>query len=251
MLLVADVGNSSITLGIFEGENLVKVFRLIADTYIPEREYERMLSGFLKDYGITDCVIGSVNDELNSRFKQACDNVLGINSTLLDNGMEFGIGIAGEDSANAGMDRIANAVYAKKNCSLPAIIVDVGTAITLDVVSKEGTFIGGVIMPGINMALEALSEKTSKLPKIEPKESKKAIGDDTESCILSGVIRGNACAIDGLAVQIEQELGENVQIILTGGQAELVSNYMGRKAEINKNLTLEGLRIIHGNIKGE
>jgi type III pantothenate kinase len=144
-----------------------------------------------------------------------------------------------------GMDRIANALGAKAQYKLPAIVVDIGTAITFDVISKEGSFIGGIISAGINLQLKSLNTYTSKLPLVEIEQSPKAIGNNTQNSILSGVIRGTACAIEGLIAQCEQELGEKAFIIATGGQCEIVSQYMNRGFDkINHNLTLEGLKEI-------
>ena len=245
MLLVLDAGNTNITLGIFNGKELVKKCRLVSDTEAVQTVYEAKIGEVVSGFDIKGCIIGSVVDELNEKLKNACDNLLGINSFLCNNKMDFGIKVLGKDSSKAGMDRIANALCAKNNYPLPAIVVDAGTAVTFDIVSKEGEFIGGVIMPGIGIEFKALAEFTSKLPEIEPQESEKAIGDSTESCILSGVVRGTACGIEGLLSQCEKELGEKATVIATGGRIELLAKYMSRKFDyINPDLTLEGLREI-------
>ena len=130
--------------------------------------------------------------------------------------------------------------------SKPIIVVDLGTATTFDIVDKNGNFLGGVIMPGIKLQLNALSLNTSKLPKIEPDKSEIAIGNDTESAILSGVIRGSACAIEGLISQCEKELSEKAIIIATGVYCGLISKYMTREFDfVNPYLTLEGLRFLY------
>jgi len=248
MLLTVDIGNTNITLGIFDGDNLVKTYRIIADNYISAKEYEHLLGSLLKNFHITDCVIGSVYEEINTKIKTVLDKILNLNSVLLENSMDFGISIP-KSKESAGTDRIANAVSALKH-NLPAIVVDIGTAVTFDVVSKEKEFIGGIIMPGVNVQLKSLHDYTSKLPVIEPKESELTIGNDTESCILSGVIRGIACATDGLITKCEEELGEKASIILTGGQCELISKYMSSHIDfIEPNLTLYGLKDIFKHIK--
>ena len=248
MLLAVDIGNTNITLGIFDKDNLVKTYRVISDNYISIREYEHLLSSLLKNFQISDCVIGSVYDEINTKIKTILDKILNLNSVLLENSMEFGINIP-NSKESAGIDRIANAVSALKY-NLPAIVVDIGTAVTFDIVSKEKEFIGGIIMPGVNVQLKSLHDYTSKLPVIEPKESEAAIGIDTESCILSGVIRGIAGAIDGLLSDCEEELGEKASVIITGGQCKLISKYMVSHIDfIEPNLTLYGLRDIFYNMK--
>jgi type III pantothenate kinase len=145
-----------------------------------------------------------------------------------------------------GADRIANAIGAKEKYPLPAIVIDIGTATTFDIVSKKGDFLGGVIMPGLNLQFKSLSSNTSKLPRINAGISEKAIGDSTENALLSGIMRGSACAIEGLIHQCELELGERATVIATGGQSRLVSEYMLRSFDyIDSNLTLEGLKFLY------
>ena len=247
MLLAVDIGNTNITLGIFDGDNLVKTYRVIADNYISQKDYNHLFGSLLKNFQISECVIGSVYDEINTKIKTALDIILNIDSVLLENYMEFGIKVKSKETA--GTDRIANAVRAI-NYELPAIVIDIGTAVTFDVVSKEKEFIGGVIMPGVNVQLKSLHDYTSKLPVIEPKEPESVIGGDTESCILSGVIRGIAGAIDGLLAECEKELGEKTTVLLTGGQCELISKYMKSSVDfVEPNLTLFGLKDIFTNLK--
>ena len=146
----------------------------------------------------------------------------------------------------AGADRIANACGAYMLYSKPTIIVDLGTATTFDIIDKHGDFVGGVIMPGLNLQLRALNKSTSKLPKIEADEVDKAIGDNTADAILSGVIRGSACAIEGLIEECEKELGAKALIVATGGYSGLISKYMKRQFDfVNPYLTLEGLRFLY------
>lgn len=246
MLLAADIGNTNITFGLFDKENLLDTFRLSSDKQMPQEEYEVLIRSLFKDYEVQACIIASVADELNLVLKQAIDNVFNISSILLSADSNLGIKINLKNPKRAGMDRIANAYGAYNLYPKPAIVADFGTANTFDIVDKNGDFIGGVIMPGINLQLQVLSKGTSKLPKIEVKEVEKAIGDNTEDAILSGVIRGTACAAEGLVAQCEQELGQKACLIATGGYSSLVSKYMCRKFDyINPNLTLEGLRYLY------
>ena len=130
--------------------------------------------------------------------------------------------------------------------SKPAIIVDIGTATTFDILDKNGDFLGGVIMPGPNLQFRALNKSTSKLPKIDANTVDKAIGNNTADAILSGVIRGSACAIEGLIEQCEAELEDRAVIIATGGYSSLISKYMNRQFDfVNPYLTLEGLRFLY------
>ena len=145
-----------------------------------------------------------------------------------------------------GADRIANAAGAYVLYKHPVIVIDFGTATSFDIVNGKGEFIGGVIAPGINLQLKSLNKFTSKLPRIEAAKSPCAIGNNTVDAILSGVIRGCACMIDGLVEQCEKELGQKAVVVATGGYASCIAEYMKRPFDyINPTLTLEGLRHLY------
>ena len=246
MLLAVDIGNTNITLGVFENESILETFRLASDRELPEEEYEILLHTLFKKYDIDGCIIASVVDELNKTFKTAVDNVFHIDSMLLSDKLNLGIKLRLKNPKEAGADRVANACGAYMLYSKPAIIVDLGTATTFDIIDKNGDFVGGVIMPGLNLQFRALNSNTSKLPRIEADTVDKAIGDCTADAILSGVIRGSACAIEGLISQCEAELGEKAVIVATGGYSQLISKYMSRGFDyVNPYLTLEGLRFLY------
>lgn len=246
MLLTIDIGNTNITLGVFENESILETFRLPSDKELPQEEYEILFHSLLKKYNIHACIIASVVDELSKTIKHAADNVFHIDSILLNNKLNLGIKLKLKNPKEAGADRIANACGAYVLYSKPAIIVDLGTATTFDIINKDGDFVGGVIMPGLNLQFRALNSSTSKLPKIEANTVNKAIGDNTVDAILSGVIRGSACAIEGLISQCEAELGQKAVIIATGGYSGLISQYMTRPFDfVNPYLTLEGLRFLY------
>lgn len=246
MFLSVDIGNTNITLGVFKKENLLETFRLPSNKDLSQKEYEVLLKNLCKEYEIRACAIGSVVEELSLIVKSACDNVFKIESFLLSKNSNYGMEILLENPNEVGADRVANAYAAKKKYSLPAIIVDIGTATTFDIVSKDGKFLGGVIMPGLNLQFKALNTNTSKLPKLEADFSEKAIGNSTKKAMLSGIMRGSASAIEGLIHQCELELGEKATIIATGGQSRLVSEYMFRRFDyIDSSLTLEGLKLLY------
>ncbi|MBQ7764349.1 type III pantothenate kinase [bacterium] len=252
MLLSIDIGNTNITLGIFDNEALVETFRLASDKDLSQEEYELLFKTLCKDFQIDDCVIGSVVEELNSIIKKSCDNVFDIDSYLINQNSNFGMKVLLKNPKEIGIDRIANAQIAKTQYPLPAIVVDIGTATTFDVISKNGDFLGGVIMPGLNLQFKTLNSNTSKLPRINAGISEKAIGDSTENAILSGIMRGSACAIEGLIHQCELELGEKATIIATGGNSRLISEYMIRRFDyIDQYLTLKGLKYIYELNKNE
>lgn len=246
MLLTADIGNTSITLGLFDGDALVEDFRLASDKDLSNEEYEVLLKTLCKPFTIEGCIISSVVDELSDKFKKCVDNVFKINSILLNHKCKTGVKIAIDSPKEAGADRIANACGAFMLYKRPCIIVDFGTATSFDIINTKGEFIGGVIIPGLNLQLKVLNTFTSKLPRIDVAKSDAAIGRNTSDAILSGVIRGSACLIDGLVEQCEVELGEKATLIATGGYSSLIAGYLKRSFDfINPTLTLEGLRFLY------
>ena len=254
MLLTADIGNTSINLGLFDADALVEQFRMASDKDLSQEEYEVLLKTLCKAYKIEGCIIASVVDELDKKFKTAVDNVFKIKSVLVTYDCNTGVKIALEKPQEAGADRIANACGAFTLYEKPCIVVDFGTATSFDIVNKQGEFIGGIIAPGLNLQMKVLNKFTSKLPKIDVAVSEKAIGNNTTEAILSGVIRGSACLIDGLVEQCEKELGEKATLIATGGYSGLIATYLKRPFDfINPTLTLEGLRFLYelNNKKGD
>lgn len=246
MLLTADIGNTSITLGLFDGDALVEEFRLASDKDLSQEEYEVLLKTLCKPYKIEGCIIASVVNELNKKFQSSVDNIFQIKSIMLSSDSETGVKIALANPKEAGADRIANACGAFMLYNRPCIVVDFGTATSFDIINQNGEFVGGIITPGLNLQMKVLNKFTSKLPKIDVAISAKAIGNNTTDAILSGVIRGAACMIDGLVEQCEQELGAKTTLIATGGYSGLIQNYLKRPFDfINPTLTLEGLRYLY------
>ena len=246
MLLTVDIGNTSITLGIFDGSALVQEFRLASDKDLTLEEYEVLVKSLFKDLKPSGCIISSVVEELTQKFKKAVDNVFGLESLVLTSDLNTGVKILLDNPKEAGADRIANVAGAYVLYDKPAIVVDFGTATSFDIVNARGEFIGGIIAPGVNLQLKSLNKFTSKLPKIDAALSNCAIGHNTTDAILSGVIRGTAAMIDGIVEQCERELGERAVIVATGGYSGLIANYMKRPFDfINPTLTLEGLRQLY------
>lgn len=246
MLLTADIGNTSITLGLFEDDALVEEYRLASDKDLSLEEYEVLLKTLFKDFKVDGCIISSVVEELTKKLKTAVDNVFKINSIVLSTQINTGVKICLDNPEEAGADRIANAAGAYVLYSHPVIVVDFGTATTFDIVNGSGEFVGGIIAPGLNLQLKALNKFTSKLPRIEVALSNTAIGHNTTDAILSGVLRGSASMIDGLIEQCEKELGEKAVVVATGGYSGLIANYLKRPFDfINPTLTLEGLRHLY------
>ena len=246
MLLAVDVGNTNITLALFDNKKYVNEFRLPSDKDLSGKEYEVLLQSLFKDYSIDDCIIGSVVEELTYKLKHSLDCVFGIDSKIISCDMNLGISICIDNPKELGADRIANAVAVAKTSKTAVIVVDFGTATTFDIINSKKEFIGGIIAPGLTTQLKSLKISTSKLPKVDVSISANPIGKNTSDAIVSGVVRGSACMVEGMLSQCEKQLGEKALVIATGGYCGLISNYMTRRFDrVNQLLTLEGLRDIY------
>lgn len=246
MLLTADIGNTNITLGLFEGDEFKEELRIPSDRDMSGAEYESLLKSLLKDYSVDSCVVGSVVEELNEKFINSIKNIFGIEPLFVSTDINLGIKVVTDRPNEVGADRIANASGASRLYKTPIIVIDFGTATSFDIVNEKGEFMGGVIAPGINLQMKSLNKFTSKLPRIDAAISSRAIGTNTTEAILSGVIRGSAAMIDGLVSQCEEELDQKVTLVATGGYSGLIANYLKRPFDsINPILTLEGLKHIY------
>lgn len=245
MLLAIDAGNSRISFGIFDEDRLVKTFKLPSQKEYTIEDYSEQIKGFISEE-INECIISSVVSELDKILQETILNTFGVHALIFSTNLNCGIKLNIENPQTVGVDRIANAVCAKKIYKAPIIVVDAGTATTFDIINTDGEFIGGAIMPGVNIQLKSLSSNTSKLPNLDIGMTSRAIGDNTREAILSGVIRGSAYAIDGIINASNIELNQQAFLVGTGGDIELLSQYMNTKFDIiNPNLTLEGLKILH------
>ena len=249
MLLVIDIGNTNITLGVFEGEKIVQSWRLSTEHGRTEDEYGIFLKSLLKetnlDTKVTNAVISSVVVQLTERIETAIKKYLGINSLIISHKIKTNVVLKTDNPSQIGADRIVNACAAAALYKTPAIVVDFGTATSFDIVNGHNEFIGGIITAGMKIQAEALSNKTSKLPKLNIEAPEHAIGKNTIEAMLSGIVRGHAAMIDGLIQECENELGEKATIIATGGYSSVISKYLKRKFDdINPNLTLIGEKIL-------
>ncbi len=245
MLLCVDIGNTNITSGIFNLDKFLKEFRFESNKDLSVQEYINLFENIKKDYNITDIVIASVVDELTNKIFDILFKVFKILPFVLDSN-NAGINIIADNINEVGADRIANVLAVIDKYDKSVIILDFGTATTFDIINSKKEFCGGIIIPGVKTQLNSLKLMTSKLPYIEPDVCDKVIVNNTKDAILSGVIRGSACAIDGLINECEKELKEKPIVIATGGYANLITSYMTHKIDdINPILTLEGLRQLH------
>lgn len=253
MILTADIGNSNISAGIFEGDLLIQKWNLSSDKYKTEDEYGIFLKNIINiaetpdiDKDLKAAVISSVVLPLTEKFKTAIEKYLKIPVLVVSHKTLSGVILDVKIPKEVGCDRIANAAAAVRIYKLPSVVVDFGTATNFDVITEDARFIGGIISPGIRMSSEAFSKFTNLLPKLNVEDTDSVIGKNTVENMLSGIVIGHAAMIEGIIERIEEELGEVVTTIATGGYASVISKHLRRKFDfINPDLTLQGLKIIY------
>ena len=250
MLICADIGNSNITLGVFDGENLKFTARLATDTRRTSDQYAIEIRDIIHIYQIernqiTEAAVSSVVPMVGAAIEKAIERLFNIKPIVLGPGIKTGLNIKIDNPAQLGADLAAGAVGALAKYPTPCIIIDMGTATTLSVIDKNGAFLGGVIAAGIKLTMEALTSRTAQLPSVGLEAPKKVIGTNTNDCIKSGLIIGQAAMLDGMISRIENELGSPATVVATGGLAPEVIKHCTHKIILDDNLLLDGLRIIH------
>lgn len=251
MLLVIDIGNTQITLGIFENSNLVCQWDLSSLKTSTEDEYGIIIYNLLIRENIQNnikgTIISSVVSNLTCVIKRAIEKYLNIIPLIVSNYSNLGqIKLCVDKPKEVGADRICNIVGANKYYDINYVVVDTGTATTFDVVNSKKEFIGGSICAGIGLNAKSLGASTSLLPEIKPDYATKVIATNTITNILSGIIIGHAAMIDGLLDRIEEELGQPIKTIVTGGYSIFVKEHMKRCIDLYQpKLTIEGLKILY------
>jgi type III pantothenate kinase len=249
VLLTIDIGNTNITLGLYEGEALGPRWRLATDHERMPDEYGLQLLGLLEHAGyaasdLTGICLASVVPPLTGRMLEACRRYTGLEPLVLDTGVKTGVRIKYEDPRAVGADRIADAAAVQRLYGGPACVVDFGTATTFDAISAKGEYLGGAIAPGIGIASEALVMRTAKLPRVDLQRPPSAIGRNTPHAMQSGLLFGYVGLVEGMVRRFRKELGPDMKVIATGGLAEVIADETDVLEIIAPWLTLDGLRII-------
>ncbi len=249
MLLTLDLGNTNLTIGLYDGENLARHWRLATDHARMPDEYGLQLLGLLQNAGrapseLTGACLSSVVPPLTGRLVQACREYLGQEPLVVDTGIKTGIRIRYEDPKAVGADRVCDAVAVMRLHGGPACIIDFGTATTFNALTKEGDYLGGAITAGVNLAAEALFARAAKLPRIDLQRPPNVIGRNTVHAMQSGLLYGYVSMVEGMVARFRTELGEDMKVVATGGLAELISKETQAIDVLAPWLTLDGLRII-------
>ena len=250
MLLAVDIGNTTVALGVFRGKTFAADWRIKTDKEKTGDEYAIVLLSLFRRAGIRPdrigaVIISSVVPPLTPVIEDVCRAYFGTAAAVVGPGLKTGMPILYENPLEVGADRITAAVAAFEKYGGPAIVVDFGTATTFDAVSANGEYLGGAIAPGIRIAAEALYLKTARLPRIEIKKPKRAIGRTTVSSMQSGLYFGYVGLVMNTIEEMRKELGRSVRVVATGGFGSQIAAELPVIEAYEPDLVLEGLRIIH------
>lgn len=251
LLLAVDIGNTNITLGAFDGDKLVTHWRVATRRHMTADEFAVTLHGLFElagihapDESLLGAAVSSVVPTLDRSLREWGRRYLEGRILVVDRNTDTGLKVCYTPPEAVGADRLVNAVAARAAGEGPCIIVDFGTATTLDVVTSDGSYIGGAIFPGVGIASEALFHAASKLPRADLEAPGKAIGQTTATSLSSGMVYGYAAFVDGMVRRFRKELGAEVRAIATGGLAELICAETETVDTVDPWLTLTGLRLI-------
>ncbi|MBC7900147.1 MAG: type III pantothenate kinase [Saprospiraceae bacterium] len=254
MLLAVDIGNSSIKFGIYDSETLLHKFSIPTNRNSSSKEIKQTIGNEL-NRGITHAIASSVVPEIEKALREFCSEHLGVNLVIVDNTFDFGMKINYDPVSSAGTDRLIAAFAAARKYGKPCIICDFGTAATIDAVSSNGEYLGGIIAPGMAVMAEVLHLKTSKLPRVEIAKPDKVIGNSTVGSIQSGIFYGYIGLVDGIIRRMIGELAlplqetgvsnEKLRIIATGGFARLIADNSQVIEIVDENLMLDGLHFVY------
>ena len=250
MILAIDIGNTNIVVGCIDREKTYFIERLSTVRTKTELEYAVDLKTVVDIYHIkrTDiegCIISSVVPQITNAVKLAAEKVLHKEPLVLGPGVKTGLNIMMDNPGQLGADLVANAVAGIHEYPLPLAIIDMGTASTVSVVDEKKHYVGGMIFPGMGVSLDALTAHASQLSGISIEAPKRIIGKNTIECMKSGVIYSNAAALDGIVDRIEEELGQKITVVATGGLARKIVPHCRREILLDEDLLLKGLLIIY------
>ncbi len=250
MLLAVDVGNSNVTLALFDGERLAADWRVTSHRERTADEVGLELRQLFDLRGldtkiVTGVVISSVVPNLNSALIEASRQYLNCEPVMVGPGTKTSVRVRAENPREVGADRIANALAAFTRYGGPVVVIDFGTAVTYDAINAEGDYLGGAIAPGVEISLDALVSHTAMLRRVEPVAPDSVIGRNTVTSIQSGLVWGFVAQVEGMVARMVKELGGSAHVVATGGQASLVAGLTHVIEKTDPLLTLEGLRLIY------
>lgn len=250
MILALDIGNTNIVIGCFDDNRILFRERVSTNHRATDLEYAATVRMAMDVHGlhsgsITGAIVSSVVPAVTNTLRQAIEKYCGVNPLVVGPGIKTGLSIRIDNPAQLGSDLVVDAVAGIAEYPAPMVIVDMGTATTFSVIDRDKNYLGGMITTGMAVATDALVSRTSQLPRISFDPPKKLIGTNTVDCIKSGILYSNAAMIDGICQRVEEELGESVTVICTGGLSGLVTPLCKRKVILDDDLLLKGLMLIY------
>lgn len=250
MLLVIDVGNTNIVLGCIDNDKIKFTARMSTDRKQTADQYAVQIKNIIELHrvnpkDVNGSIISSVVPPVLNALKGAVRLSMGVESIIVGPGVKTGLNILMDNPAQVGSDLIVNAVGAIREYKPPIVIFDMGTATTISAIDKNKNYIGGSILPGVKISLDALSSTAAQLPAINLDEPKRIIGKNTIECMRSGVILGNAAMVDGMIDRFEQELGEKATVVATGGISRFIVAHCRHQIIYDGDLLLKGLNILY------
>jgi len=249
MLLAIDIGNTHVVFGLYEGRELRARFRLQTNRGCTTDEYAIQILSLLRSSrvgpeSVSQIILCCVVPVLTRVFTKLAAKYFDCDALVVGPGIKTGIQVSVDDPRSVGADRIVNAVAAKARFGAPVIVLDFGTATTFDVIGKSGDYEGGIISPGLLISAEALFNQAAQLPSIELKSPETLIGKNTHDSMLSGIVHGYTCLVDGLIERVHREEYPGAPVVATGGLSQLVAEHSTVVSEVVPNLTLEGLSLV-------
>lgn len=250
MILAIDIGNTNVVVGCIDENKTYFIERLSTVKTKTEAEYAIDIKTILEIHGmksneIEGAIVSSVVPQITRVVKEAAEKIVKKEALVVGPGVKNGLNILTDNPAQLGSDLVVDAVAAIAEYPAPMIVFDLGTANTVSVIDRKKNYLGGMIFPGINTSLNALTANASQLQGISLDAPKKAIGTNTIDCMKSGVIYSNAASLDGIVDRIEEELGEKVTVIATGGLAKTIVPFCKKEMVIDNDLLIKGLLIIY------
>ena len=250
MLLAIDIGNTNIVIGCMKDDEIVFKARIATERQRTSDQYGVEIKNMIEAFGVNlkeidDCIISSVVPPVFNSVRTGVLKIIGKQPMVVSPGLKTGLNIHVDVPSQVGSDRIVIAVAALAEYEAPLILMDLGTATTIEVVEPDNVYLGGVIFPGVMVSLDALTSRAAQLPGISLDKPKAVIGKNTVDCMRSGMMYGTAAMIDGIIERIEEELGHKTTIVATGGLARFITPLCKREIILERDLLLKGLNIIY------